>query len=453
MTVWGTRRDRRPDPSRGVSPGRHPWIFRVLGVLGGTIALTLLSWLRLPEVSRGTAWAEDAAVFLQEAISLGAARSIIEPYAGYLHVIPRMLSGLAYKLAPIDAYGYMMSLLSCAAVAAIAVSVFFLSRPVFRQLPLRLMLAMIPVFLPIGPMEVLGNAANLHWYLLWLAPWLLLYKPAHWYSKALLFAAALATATSEIITGLFVPLALWTIIWRKNHWASSGLILGVGLQILVTASKPRDEAAAGEAVEPLSVFYGFVLQAIGSLWETDQRTVASSIVNFGGFALIVPVIIVVGLLAYIMFFGRLKWKLMAAYAFGAAAACWTAAIVVNAQPVFNYAAFTLEDWRGQFTFIRYAAAPSMFLLTLVPLACAVAAERSGLRSWRPGYSAPAVLLTILLINYFPSTTTRQAGPEWGMQVKAARSACSADAALGRATVHAAPTDWGIDIPCGILLKH
>lgn len=456
MTVKGTGGDLHTDPAGGSSPRLRRWILRVLTVLGSLTALTLLAWLRLPEVSRGTVWAEDAAVFLRDTISIGALESITEPYSGYLHVIPRVLSGLAFQLAPIDSYAYMMSLLSCVAVAAIAVSVFFLSRSVIPQLPLRLMLAMIPVFLPIGPLEVLGNAANLHWYLLWLVPWLLLLKPVHWYSKALLFVAALATATSEIITGLFVPLAIWTIIWRKNYWAASGLILGVGLQVLVTASKPRYEAAApqGDAVEPLSVFYGFVLQAMGSLWETDERTVADSVVNFGGFAMIVPVILVVCLTAYIMVFGRLKWKVMAAYAFGAAAACWTAAIIVNAQPVFNYAAFTMDDWLGQFSFFRYAAAPSMFLLTLIPLSCAVAAERPRAGTWRPGYAAPALMLLFLLINYFPSTTTRQTGPEWAMGVEAARSACSADAALAKATVHAAPTDadWHIDVPCRILLK-
>ena len=214
------------------------WILRVLGVLAAVALLTVLSWLRLPEASRGTAWAEDAAVFLREAILLGAVPSITEPYSGYLHVIPRVLAGLAFQLAPIDSYAYMMALLSCAVVSAIAVSVFFLSRSTISQRPLRLMLAMIPVFLPVGPLEVLGNAANLHWYLLWLAPWLLLPKPAHWYSGALLFVAALATATSEIITVVFVPLAIWTIIWRRNYWAASGLILGVGLQALATFSRP-----------------------------------------------------------------------------------------------------------------------------------------------------------------------------------------------------------------------
>ena len=426
----------------------------MLGTLTSVIVLTFAAWLRLPEVSRGTVWAEDAAVFLKETISIGALQSIPEPYSGYLHVIPRALSGLAYTLAPIDSYAHAMSLLSCAAVAAIAVSVFYLSRSVIPQVPLRLMLAAIPVFLPVAPLEVLGNAANLHWYLLWLSPWLLLHQAERWYGKATLFVVALAVACSEIITGLFLPLALWTIIRRKNYWASSGLILGVGLQILVTASKPRYTTVApqGDAVEPLSVVYGFVLQAIGSMWETDRRTVASSVVNFGGFAMIVPVTIVLGLLAYVILRGSLKWKAMAAYAVGAAAACWTAAIIVNAQASFNYAAFTMDDWLGQFGFFRYAAAPSMFLLALVPLAFGVAIERSREGSLRVGFLAPAIMLMFLLVNYFPATTTREAGPEWRMGVEAARDACAADPALVAATVHAAPTDWRADIPCAILLK-
>lgn len=427
---------------------------RVVLCAGAFVALTLVSWWRLPEVTRNTVWAEDAAVFLRETISIGAWASVPEPYSGYLHVVPRIISGVAYKIAPLDHYGSLMSLLTCAAVAAISLGVFFLSRQVVGPMPPRLMLALIPVFLPIGPLEVLGNAANLHWYLLWLAPWLLLYEPTKWFGKATLFVVALATATSEIITGLFVPLAIWAMVRRKNYWAAAGLILGVALQVLVTATRPRYTTGAppSSSVEPLSVFYGFVLQAVGSLWETDKRTVAASVVNFGGFAMVIPVAIVVALLCYVLICGSMKWKVTALYAFGAAVVCWTAAIVVNAQPAFNYADFTVDDWLGHFSFFRYAAAPSMFLLALVPVACCVADERSVDGRWRGGAAAPVLLVVFLLMNYFPAATTRQTGPEWDMGVDAARSACSTDSSLVNATVHAAPTDWRIDVPCRILLK-
>jgi hypothetical protein len=168
--------------------------------------------------------------------------------------------------------------------------------------------------------------------------------------------------------------------------------------------------------------------------------------------MVIPVAIIVALLGYILIYGRMKWKVTALYAFGVAVLCWTAAIVVNAQPAFNYADFTVDDWLGQFSFFRYAAAPSMFLLTLVPVACCVAGERSVDGRWKAGAAAPVLMVVFLLMNYFPATTTRQTGPEWDMGVDAARSACSTDSSLKAATVHAAPTDWRIDVPCGILLK-
>ncbi|MGK3958319.1 hypothetical protein ACLKOZ_19250 [Arthrobacter sp. R4] len=448
----------RPPARRVAKPRTAPTFLLRHGVrmaaLGGAIVvLTFVLWLRLPEVTRGTLWAEDAAVFLRETVSLGSFRSIPEPYSGYLHVVPRVISGVAYNVAPIDYYGTMMSLLSCMVVAGISVAVFFLSRALVQPWPLRLMLAIIPGFLPVGPLEVLGNAANLHWFLLFLSPWLLLYEPSRLYAKALLLVAALATATSEIITGLFLPLAIWAIFWRKNFWAPAGLILGVALQLLVTSAVPRYGTPVPqqeESIEPLSVLYGFVLQGIGSLWESDHRTVASAIVAFGGFAMVIPVLLVAGVLCYILIFGRWRWKITAAYAFGAAVACWTAAIVVNAQPAFEYADFTVDDWLGRFYFFRYAAAPSMFLLTLAPIACLVVAERSKGR-WKPGLAAPALMLAFLLINYLPPTTTRQVGPTWNMGVDAARAACVSDNTLSAASVHAAPAGWHWEAPCTLLL--
>lgn len=426
---------------------------KVIWGLGSVIALTYIAWLRLPEVTRGTIWAEDGAVFLRDTVAIGPVTSIGEPYAGYLHTIPRLISGIAYLVAPLSSYAIMMSFLSCAVVAAIAVGVYYLSAALVDSRAVRLMLGMIPVFLPVGPLEVLGNAANLHWYLLWLVPWLLIYEPSRWYGKAGLFVVTFAAATTEIISGLFIPLALWTAFRRRNYWAPGGLLLGMVCQLVATAVKPRyGSPQEVDAADPLSVFYGFGLQAVASLWETDERSMAAIIVNYGAFPVLIPAAVVAGLLIYVLVFGSTKWKFAAAYSFGAAAICWTAAVVLNVSAELDFANFTDKDWTERFTYFRYAAAPSMFLLILVPSAVAVAAERAGTTKARAFFWAPAVLLVFLSVNYFPALPARQTGPEWEKFLAVAHEECVVDRGLREVGVPVAPAPWQVALPCTVVLS-
>lgn len=443
----------RSSKAAAVSPSmRTQRIRAVLGGFGAVVALTYIAWLRLPEVARGTVWAEDGEIFLRETVTIGPLMSIGEPYAGYLHTIPRLISGISYVTAPLESYAVLVSFLSCAVVAGISVAVFRLSAALVDSRAIRLMLAMIPVFVPVGPLEALGNIANLHWYLLWLVPWLLIHRPAGWAGRGLLFVVTLAAATTEIISGIFLPLALWQAFRRKNYWAPAGLVAGLFFQFLATATKPRYASMPQvDAIEPLSVFYGFGLQAVTSLWVTDPRSVASNIVNFGAFALIVPVLMMVGLLFYVLLFGSLEWKITAAYAFGAAAVCWTAAVVLNVSPEFDFANFTKDDWHSRFTFFRYAAAPSMFLLVLVPAAWAVAVERSGTAAGKVSLLPPALMLVFLLVNYFPELPIRQSGPVWDAAVAVAKEQCAADPGLQEAGIPLAPANYYAVLPCDVIM--
>jgi hypothetical protein len=425
--------------------------FRAAAVVITVVGLSFVAWFRLPAVSRGTLWAEDAAVFLADTMSLGAWQSVIDPYAGYLHTIPRIISGIAYSIAPIDAYATLISFLSCVAVASIAVGTYFLSGQLFQHRSYRLMVSLIPVLLPVGPLEVLGNVANLHWYLLWLCPWLLIYEPRTWNARAVLFVATLATVTTEIIVGIFLPLALWAIVKRRNYWAPAALIVGIGFQLLATIADPRyAESPRLDSVDPLSVIYGFLLQAVGSIWETDSSTMALNVVTFGGFAVAIPAIIIFGLLIYVVVYGQMKWKVAALYAFAAAAACWGAATVLNPSPAFDFANFSKEDWLSGFTFFRYAAAPSMFLLALVPIACAVADDRRLIGRSGTRYLAPVILAVFLSTSYFQASSARQTGPEWKDGVQAAAEQCSADSSLPAAVVSVTPASWQVTVPCHLI---
>ncbi|MGN8129262.1 hypothetical protein [Paenarthrobacter sp. 22069] len=435
---------------KAFSPARRKGL-TAAGYLFAVAGVAFLAWFRLPEVSRGTLWAEDAAVFLANTMSIGPWQSIAEPYAGYLHTVPRIVSGIAYSLGPLEAYGTLMSFLSCLVVAAISVGSYFLSGQLFGHRSYRLMVALIPVLVPVAPLEVLGNAANLHWYMLWICPLLLIYRPRTWYGGAALFVGTLAAATTEIITGLFLPLAVWSLVRKKNYWAPAALILGLGFQLVATISKPRyTQAPRMDSVEPLSILYGFLLQPIGSLWETNPRTMGLNVVTFGGFAIAVPCAIFVGLLVYVLFFGRWRWKTVAMGAVGSAVACWVAATVLNPSPEFDYANFTKDQWLTMFTFFRYAVAPSMFLLMLVPLACVVAEDRKLIAGSGHRYWAPALLAVFLSTTYFQAATARQTGPEWAVGVQNATVLCGSDSALPEAVIPVTPAAWQVAVRCDLL---
>lgn len=425
---------------------------KFLAWAGVVVVLALLTWARLPAMARKTVWAEDGGVFLKDVLSHGQLRSIALPYDGYLHVLPRTLASVAHALAPLQGYALAMSLMSCFVVALVSVAVFHLSRSVSASVPVRCMIAVIPVLLPIGPEEVLGNAANLHWFLLWLMPWLLLYKPKSPVARGTMFVVAFVSAASEIITGMFLPLALWTMFRRRSFAAPAGLLLGIGVQLLTTFNNPRFAGAPLKYFpDGWSVFMGFGLLPIGSIWHPDSRTLGSNIVSFGAWSLLVPALLVLGLLVYTVVTGRPELKIAAIGTFIAAWICWIASVMQSGNIMFNYANFTEADWTGAgiFGYMRYAAAPAMFLLLLLPLAVAAALERRRLS--RPSSALVAwFFLAFLMVSYFPATTFRQDGPDWSAGVNSARAACQSDQALSSSPVLVAPAGWKfaqVQIPC------
>ncbi|MGO4237541.1 hypothetical protein [Pseudarthrobacter sp. YAF2] len=342
--------------------------------------------------------------------------------------------------------------------AGVGLGVFVLAKPLIQSPWLRTIFAAIPVLLPLAPVEVLGNAANLHWYFLWLSPWLLIYRPVSRGGRAGLFLIALAISASEVITVIFLPLAAWMILKRKNYCAPIGLIVGVGLQLLTTLVSPRGESLrVDNSVGLRSVAIGFFVQPIASLVWTDSHAVAADLANTGTLTVFLPAIVLAIFFILILMFGRTKLKVAAIYAVSSAATCWTASVLINANPVFNYAYFNNQDWRQNFQFSRYAVAPGMLLLTLIPIALASLNDRPtydsqpGTKKW--SFAALLVFTLVMLPNFFQGSTLREAGPEWAAQVVTARAACSSDKSLTESTVSVAPARWKftqVRLPCALL---
>ena len=443
--------------SREFAPRKNRFAFHSTTLLWPalTASLGLLTWLRLPAMTQQTVWAEDGGIFLRDVLAHGGLWSIPMPYDGYLHVIPRALVSVAYGLVPLQNFAIAVSVLTCTAVAAIAAAAFLLSRWISASVPVRAMIAVVPILLPVGPKEVLGNAANLHWYLLWLMPWLLLYRPQSRGAKVMLFVTSLAVAASEIITGIFLPLVIWSVLRRRSYSAPAGWALGICLQVIATLVAARvDDGVNSEAMDGRSVLMGFALFPIASNWYPDSRTLASTIVAFGGWALVIPCVVVAAAMAYTLIAGTVKLKVAALGAFGASLTCWVASVMVSSKSMFSYAQYTAADWETGFGYMRYAAAPAMFLLLLLPLAASTALERKHLNC-SSSFAVAGLFVVFLLTSFFPVTTARQLGPSWSAGVNNARAICIAEPDSGHAGVPTAPTGWKyaeIHVDCRLLTR-
>ncbi len=75
-----------------------------------------------------------------------------------------------------------------------------------RPWPFRLVLAAVPVVLPLAPVEISGNVANLHWYAMALVPWLFSYRARTWWGSGVVALLTLAATLTELQTVLFLPL-------------------------------------------------------------------------------------------------------------------------------------------------------------------------------------------------------------------------------------------------------
>jgi len=104
-------------------------------------------------------WAEDGAIFFQQNLILGLP-ALLEPYAGYLHVIPRLISYFS-GFFPVS---FAPALYNFSALVLTLFVINYLFSPRI-QLPFKPLLAIAIVLVPTDG-EILMNITNIQWFLL-----------------------------------------------------------------------------------------------------------------------------------------------------------------------------------------------------------------------------------------------------------------------------------------------
>ncbi|BAS17716.1 hypothetical protein AHiyo8_60190 [Arthrobacter sp. Hiyo8] len=421
---------------------------RSASYVGALILLTLVSFWRIPATAQGVVWAEDGAVFLTDALNPTRTFTPIRPYAGYLHVVPRLAAEVVVRFFALEDYAIALTVLACAAVAGVALMTYHCAQALTSNTWIRVAWAAVPIFVNVGAFEALGNFANLHWYLLWLTPWLLM-KPAK--SKlegGMLFVVAALASLTEIISIVFVPLFLYRL-RDKNMWAArAGLSLGLACQVIATVTHPRTSGGASYQLDPWSPVYGWFINTAGPIVYGTASGVMQQIVNFGAAPMIVASLLVLAVPVAVLILGSAREKWLAAFFITASMVIWVACVASNPAPYLDYATFSAADWPARFVFGRYSVVPTMFVLATVPLLASALA--------RFGRAAPIAALmafSLLLASmYFPPSTSRNNGPVWAEHVRTARNLCAPASDTDFYDIPTSPVFFKgiVRIPCPIL---
>lgn len=374
-----------------------------------------VAWLRFTPLARDTIWAEDGRTFLHGALTNPLWTELATPYAGYLHTVPRLLAALTVAVSPPAFYAQIITGLCCLVAGGVALVVFVFSRALVPAIGPRLALAAIVVLAPSLPREVLGNLANVHSILLWLLFWLLVGRaPTRAWGRVAGVAAFLAAAT-EVQSLFLLPLALLRIRDPRRRPTLIGLGVGATLQLVAVVVAPRAVTPLPE-VPPLSVAYGFLINAVVTVWF--PQTAVRSAIAWGGpllaLACAIPFVI-----AFVVLLRRRshEFRILAGGALVVSAMVWVGSVVVNPRPFYDYASFDRTQLQSLWL-VRYGVVPQMLLLAVL----VVAITRIPAPTLRTVSAIALAVALILPIALQPSR--RGAGPAWSPQIAAARIACA-----------------------------
>jgi hypothetical protein len=192
-------------------------------------------------------WAEDPAIYLPQA--LAHPWHLLQPYGGYLQLVPRLIGQLA-ALLPIRDAAAVFAVSGALIASACGLFTYHASAGQVSSRWLRVLLGLSVVLLPVAQLEIADNGVNSIWYLLAALFWAALWRPRSRAGAGVTAVVAFAAAASSSLALLFAPLfvARALVVPRRlrEHAATAGWAAGCLLQVVailtsqVSRLRPRD---------------------------------------------------------------------------------------------------------------------------------------------------------------------------------------------------------------------
>jgi hypothetical protein len=451
MTITSLRRRldetlfQDPPPPDPAAQGAPRWL-----LIGSLFVLAiLLQMLRVGwSSSLHSLWAEDGAVYFSGAVHSSVGGSLLDTYATYLVIVPRVI-GEAADLVPLQDAPAVVSIVSGAFVALSGWIVWEATAGLIESPWLRGSLTLLTVLVPVGGLESTDSAAYVPWYMLFATFWIVLWRPRT-------TAAAVGAGLFALLTGLstpgvwfFIPVALLrtiTIRDRRDGLLLAGYWAGAAVQVPVLLFN-KEESVTPKWTHDIWTSYlqrvvdgaVFGLKLGGKGWE-----------HLGWPLLIALVVVLLAALAYGVTRTNLTARLLALLAIPISLVMFIVSVYQRA--VGGEMVWHAHQWSEAAG--RYAIVPTLLLVSVA----AVMIDRHSCR--REGESRPrlfawglaALVVVVVAFSYSVKDPEVRGAPPWDASLSHSAEVCESEPPGAETGVATSPPTWGLNIPCDELAK-
>lgn len=397
-----------------LTPGR---VLAVLLAWGLLLGLSLLRQQGAPVTD--TVWAEDGQIFLDDALDLSFGRAFTTAYAGYLHLVPRVLAEAVAAL-DLDLAAVALAVAGAGVAALAGILVFAATAGHLRSQSLRLLLAAMVVLQPSAGPESLNSLALAQWYLVVATFWLTLWRPLRRSAAMLAGVVICATLLSAPLAFLVLPvLAVRALVLPtvRDRMLLAAAVVAAGVQGWALVTQPAPNTPGGslellflafaDRVATTAVFGLGLADTLATLVGREPLTVAACVV-----------LGVVTLVALLRPSGRTR--LTALLVAGTAVVAFVGSVYLRGNAEAMLSTATQQSTSAS----RFVIVPVALVLSLVALVLDQRPPRTGQVPWERLRVGVIAFVLLVAGNDFSVRNDRSEGPTWSAELEAAREVCA-----------------------------
>jgi hypothetical protein len=411
--------------------GHTPLAAGVVGIVAGLMSLLRLWWGN-PDSLTQVVWAEDG-VFPLCIEKAGFLTCLVDPFAGYLLLLPRLVAGVV-ALVPVEQWALTTNLLAAVLAGVVSALSFAVARRFGLGWVASVIIGLLPVIVPVVGFEAINALGSSYMLLLYLAT-LVLALPVRSSSSGWLVTVAVAlllllTTLTIPTAGVFLALIVVQVVRRVVPvrsgivWAGV-IVVGLVAQWLTAANaeKPRVIAASADSFRQ---WVDSVPETILTFWP-GMRLEAF---DFFGVFPVTPLPITGAIVALAITIGGLVLVIRGGDGMVAIGLLLLTGIVVGAVP-------TIIGGSNN----RYFVVPLLLWGAAAMVALDPLARRS--RPWMV-----AIVVVIVGAMWWPALPASwfrtMPAPPWQEEVLRVENACKGDPALQERIIFSPywPPNWG-----------